>query len=98
MNGSEHVNLPDLMELLNKTKAEEAVFTTIPRSPDGMMQLLFLMFVYGYVLLTASKLIADGSEMLMLILNPGVIGGLVLPVMGAVPDGAMVLVRRCNCF
>ena len=39
----------------------------------------------------SSKMIADGSELLMLILDPGVIGGLVLPVMGAIPDGAMVL-------
>jgi Ca2+-binding EF-hand superfamily protein len=36
-------------------------------------------------------MIADGSELLMLILDPGIIGGLVLPVMGAIPDGAMVL-------
>lgn len=36
-------------------------------------------------------MIADGSEMLMLVLNPGLVGGLVLPVMGAVPDGAIVL-------
>ena len=55
------------------------------------MQLFFLMLVYGFILLKASKMIADGSEMLMLIINPGVIGGLVLPVMGALPDGAMVL-------
>ncbi len=39
----------------------------------------------------ASKLIADGSELLMLVVNPGLIGGLVLPVMGAIPDGAIVL-------
>ena len=38
--------------------------------------------LYAFILFKASKLIADGSEMLMLVLNPGLIGGLVLPVMG----------------
>lgn len=47
--------------------------------------------LYAFILFKASKLIADGSELLTLVLNPGLIGGLVLPVMGAVPDGAMVL-------
>jgi Ca2+/Na+ antiporter len=36
-------------------------------------------------------MIANGSELLMLVLNPGLVGGLILPVMGAVPDGAIVL-------
>jgi len=47
--------------------------------------------VYGFILFKASKCIADGSELLTMVMNPGLIGGLVLPVMGAVPDGAIVL-------
>ena len=47
--------------------------------------------MYGFILFKASKCIADGSELLTLVMNPGLIGGLVLPVMGAVPDGAIVL-------
>jgi hypothetical protein len=47
--------------------------------------------VYGYILFKASKCIADGSELLTMVMNPGLVGGLVLPVMGAVPDGAIVL-------
>jgi Ca2+/Na+ antiporter len=54
-------------------------------------QLFFLLAIYGYILFKASKYIADGSELLTLVLNPGLVGGLVLPVMGAVPDGAIVL-------
>lgn len=64
---------------------------SIESGGDGFVQLLFLMGSYGYILYWASNLIAEGSELLMLVLNPGLIGGLVLPVMGAVPDGAIVL-------
>lgn len=39
-----------------------------------------------------AKLIADGSELLLEILDPGIIGGLLLPVLGAVPDSAIVVV------
>lgn len=41
---------------------------------------------------TGAKLIADGSELLLEILDPGIIGGLLLPVLGALPDSAIVLV------
>lgn len=50
-----------------------------------------MMAVYGYVLATSSNWIADGSELLLAVLDPGIIGGFLLPVMGAVPDAAMVL-------
>jgi hypothetical protein len=63
----------------------------VPENGFGDFQILFLIAVYGYILFKASQLIADGSELLMLVVNPGLIGGLVLPVMGAVPDGAIVL-------
>lgn len=62
----------------------------IPR-PTPRPQLFFLLVIYGYILFKASKYIADGSELLTLVMSPGLIGGLVLPVMGAVPDGAIVL-------
>merc|ERR1719230_194410 len=48
--------------------------------------------IYGYVLSEASNLISDGSELLLLVprLAP-VVGSIVLPVLGAVPDGMMVM-------
>jgi hypothetical protein len=46
----------------------------IPEDGFGLVQLLFLMFVYGYILANASKMIADGSELLLLVLDPGVVG------------------------
>lgn len=63
----------------------------VPHNGDGAFQLAFFLFVYGFILTQASNLIADGSELLTLVLNPGLVGGLVLPLMGAVPDGAIVL-------
>jgi Ca2+/Na+ antiporter len=58
----------------------------------GIVQLSFLGFIYGYIVLLASNLIADGSELLLLIpaIAP-VVGSVVLPILGAVPDGCMVL-------
>jgi len=36
-------------------------------------------------------MLSEGSEMLLEILNPGIIGGLVLPVLGALPDSLIIL-------
>jgi len=63
----------------------------LPEDGYGVFQLLFLAAVYSFVLYKASKLIAGGSELLLLVLNPGFVGGFLLPVLGAVPDGAIVL-------
>merc|ERR1719359_639938 len=56
------------------------------------MQLLFAFMVYGFVLFKAANMIGDGAELLMLIpAYSGVVGSIVIPVLGAVPDGMMVL-------
>merc|ERR1719163_640115 len=48
--------------------------------------------IYAYVLFQASNLISDGSELLLLVpAVAGLVGSVVLPVLGAVPDGMMVL-------
>jgi Ca2+/Na+ antiporter len=51
-----------------------------------------LMIAYGFVLSCGAKLISDGAEMLLEVSNPVVVGGLVLPILGALPDAAMILV------
>ena len=52
----------------------------------GMMQVLSLMSVYGYVLFSASNMLSDGSEMLLLVPElAGIVGSVVLPILGAVP-------------
>eukprot|EP01132_Coremiostelium_polycephalum_P004733 gene4733-5908_t len=53
------------------------------------------MLIYGVILAFGAKLISDGSEMLMEILDPkyfGIIGGLVLPFLSAFPDAAIIVV------
>ena len=50
------------------------------------------MVVYGYVLLQGANLISSGSELLLEILDPGLIGGLVLPILGALPDAAIIVI------
>eukprot|EP00043_Microstomoeca_roanoka_P015030 m.149825 g.149825 ORF g.149825 m.149825 type:complete len:613 (-) comp16163_c6_seq1:309-2147(-) len=58
----------------------------------GFVQVLFLMFAYAYVLFFASNLISDGSELLLLVPSVrDIVGSVVLPILGAVPDGAIVL-------
>jgi Ca2+/Na+ antiporter len=55
-------------------------------------QLLFLTVVDAVILYKSSNLIADGSELLLLIPSlAGLVGSIVLPILGAVPDGMMTL-------
>ena len=70
-------------------------FVDVESLPDdgfGMVQLAFIAVVYAFVLFNASGWIKDGSELLLLVPSlSGIIGSIVLPVLGAVPDGAIVL-------
>ena len=66
--------------------------STLPAGAYGFVQLLFLFFAYGYILMVSSNMISDGSELLLLVPSlAGVVGSIVLPILGAVPDGAIVL-------
>ncbi len=58
---------------------------------EVLCQDVFLIVVYGFILLKASQLISGGAELLLLTPYSGLIGSVVLPVLGAVPDGAIVL-------
>eukprot|EP00808_Paulinella_micropora_P001721 g45891.t1 len=53
---------------------------------------LFMMMVYGFILCYCSKLIGSGCDILLDIYQEGVVGGLLLPVLGAVPDGMIILI------
>eukprot|EP00271_Cylindrocystis_brebissonii_P020378 TRINITY_DN6718_c0_g1_i1.p1 TRINITY_DN6718_c0_g1~~TRINITY_DN6718_c0_g1_i1.p1 ORF type:complete len:627 (-),score=84.68 TRINITY_DN6718_c0_g1_i1:441-2321(-) len=53
---------------------------------------IMLMLGYGFMMLVAAKLISDGSELLLQVLDPGLIGGLLLPVLGALPDTLLIIV------
>ncbi|GLT48583.1 hypothetical protein SLA2020_222000 [Shorea laevis] len=53
---------------------------------------LFLIIVYGYLMYLSATYLSRGSELLLQILGPGIIGGLFLPMLGALPDAALILV------
>lgn len=58
----------------------------------GVTGLLWLVLSYGYVLYYASTLISGGSDLLLLVPSlAGLVGGVVLPLLGAVPDGAIMV-------
>ncbi|KAK8527463.1 hypothetical protein V6N13_085293 [Hibiscus sabdariffa] len=53
---------------------------------------LFLILVYGYLMYLAATYLSNGSELLLEILGPGIVGGLFLPMLGALPDAMLILV------
>ena len=52
---------------------------------------LFLILAYGYLMYLAATCLSDGSELLLEILGPGIVGGLILPILGAAPDSMIIL-------
>lgn len=76
--------------LLEACNTGDSVFISAEAMNDK--QLLFVTAVYGYVLYQASNLIAEGSELLLFVPSvAGLVGSVVLPILGAVPDGMIVL-------
>eukprot|EP00252_Welwitschia_mirabilis_P014883 TRINITY_DN32947_c0_g1_i1.p1 TRINITY_DN32947_c0_g1~~TRINITY_DN32947_c0_g1_i1.p1 ORF type:complete len:594 (-),score=92.52 TRINITY_DN32947_c0_g1_i1:151-1932(-) len=53
---------------------------------------LFLLVVYGFFMFKAASFLSDGSELLLSLMGPGLVGGLLLPILGALPDTLLILV------
>ncbi|XP_062218736.1 sodium/calcium exchanger NCL2-like [Phragmites australis] len=53
---------------------------------------LFLALAYGFLMFKAATYLSAGSELLLEILGPGIVGGLFLPILGALPDAMLILV------
>lgn len=53
---------------------------------------LFLLAVYGYLMFEGATFMSNGSEILLSVMGPGIIGGLFLPILGAFPDSLLILV------
>lgn len=77
-----------------KSSAEETCEQTYGFLPctTTVIGNLFLILVYGYLMFFAATYLSSGSELLLQILGPGIIGGLFLPVLGALPDALLILV------
>jgi hypothetical protein len=52
---------------------------------------IFLILVYGFLMFKAATYLSSGSELLLEIMGPGLVGGLLLPILGALPDALLVL-------
>lgn len=64
----------------------------LPPTFAGFVQLIALGGAYSACLTYAANLICDGSELLLLVPSlSGLIGSVILPILGAVPDACVVL-------
>ncbi|CAL9131734.1 unnamed protein product [Musa acuminata var. zebrina] len=52
---------------------------------------MFLVVAYGFLMYKAATYLSSGSELLLEIMGPGIIGGLFLPILGALPDAMLIL-------
>lgn len=69
-----------------------SVLPFVEAAECSAVQLIMETVIYGGVLFYSAGMIGDGSELLLLIPSlAGIVGSVVLPVLGAVPDGMMVL-------
>ncbi|KAM7502574.1 hypothetical protein LguiB_001478 [Lonicera macranthoides] len=66
------------------------IYGLLPCS-DTVIGNAFLIIVYGYLMSLAAKYLSDGSEGLLEILGPGIVGGLLLPGLSTLPDASIVL-------
>jgi hypothetical protein len=65
-----------------------AIGPSIDAESVGITGLAWLFLSYGCALYYAANLIGEGSELLLLVPSmAGLVGGVVLPLLGAVPDG-----------
>jgi len=59
---------------------------------DPWGQIVIQTCLYGYVLFLSANMIGDGAELLLLVPKySSLVGSIVIPILGAVPDGMMVL-------
>ncbi|XP_075669433.1 sodium/calcium exchanger NCL-like [Castanea sativa] len=95
-----HRSSPDLLSdgvhlTLNRFAAEtstcDETYGFLPCT-TSVLGNIFLIAVYGFLMFISAKLLSNGSELLLEILGPGIIGGLFLPILGALPDAMLILV------
>ncbi|KAG8386380.1 hypothetical protein BUALT_Bualt03G0142800 [Buddleja alternifolia] len=91
---SDGVHSSKVSQFLRLGVAEETCEQTYGFLPCTSTALgnLFLILVYGYLMFLAATYLSTGSELLLEILGPGIVGGLLLPILGALPDAMLILV------
>lgn len=79
-----------------KEEACEQTYGFMPCTKTALGN-VFLILVYGFLMFTAATYLSAGSELLLEILGPGIVGGLFLPMLGALPD-AMLIMGMSKCL
>lgn len=82
--------VPQFLRLHAADEACEQSYGFLPCTTTGIGN-LFLILVYGYLMFLAATYLSAGSELLLEILGPGLVGGLLLPALGALPDAMLIL-------
>ncbi|KAL9145821.1 hypothetical protein ABFS82_13G068800 [Erythranthe guttata] len=83
--------VPHFLRLHAAEETCEQTYGFLPCTSTGLGN-LFLILVYGYLMFLAATYLSTGSELLLEILGPGIVGGLFLPILGALPDAMLILV------
>ncbi|KAL2245465.1 uncharacterized protein LOC105165426 [Sesamum indicum] len=83
--------LPNFLRLYAAEETCEQTYGFMPCTSTALGN-LFLILVYGYLMFLAATYLSTGSELLLEILGPGIVGGLFLPMLGALPDAMLILV------
>ena len=91
--GISTVKNPPYLLLKPLVSAEESCEQTYGFLPctTTVLGTLFLIIVYGSLMFLAATYLSNGSELLLEILGPGIVGGLFLPILGALPDAMLIL-------
>lgn len=79
-----------LLDPLSSEESCEQTYGFMPCTSTALGN-LFLIIVYGYLMFLAATYLSNGSELLLEILGPGIVGGLFLPMLGALPDAMLIL-------
>ncbi|XP_057795925.1 sodium/calcium exchanger NCL-like [Salvia miltiorrhiza] len=88
---SDGVSAAPFLRLYAADEACEQTYGFMPCTSSGIGS-LFLILLYGYLMFLAATYLSAGSELLLEMLGPGLVGGLFLPILGALPDALLILV------
>ncbi|WZZ47615.1 hypothetical protein YC2023_043874 [Brassica napus] len=93
VNGEPLINSRSIIKTVVSAEEEacEQTYGFMPCTKTALGN-VFLILVYGFLMFTAATYLSAGSELLLEILGPGIVGGLFLPMLGALPDAMLIMV------
>ena len=90
INGASGSVIYTVVSAEEKEEACEQTYGFMPCTKTALGN-VFLILVYGFLMFTAATYLSAGSELLLEILGPGIVGGLFLPMLGALPDAMLIM-------